>query len=324
RVIDSLKFPEMDARRDGIVEAHEDTLHWIFEATTAPTLQVQQGDSEAHQDSIYWIRGKPGSGKSTFAKFLRTHSKTQDRLYDWADSYGKEVLITDHFFWIAGTPLQKSYLGMLRHLLYEVLADNPSLVPYVCPRQQKRGPTAWSVVELRQLVKAALQNCDKYVCILVDGMDECETEGQDTASQHRSMLRDLKDLAALPNVKMILTSRPWSAFEAALGGRPNVTTMDQINRYDIVNYVKAELLEASTGQLPTDLDWSSFYDDLELIDKADGVFLWTVLIARKICDWLRSRDSVERLRERLEAIPSDLEGYMRQMVFERISSTFRD
>jgi ABC-type polar amino acid transport system ATPase subunit len=75
-------------------------------------------------DDVFWISGKAGSGKSTFMKFLFEHQQTQVHLERWA---GGDVIAAAFFFWRAGSSeLEKSYVGLLQGLLYQVLQDAPS------------------------------------------------------------------------------------------------------------------------------------------------------------------------------------------------------
>lgn len=47
----------------------------------------------------------------------------------------------------------------------------------------------------------------------------------------------------------------------------------------------------------------------DIVDKADGVFLWVVLVVRDRLEGLRNEDGVGDLQRRLKQIPSDLEQY---------------
>ena len=67
---------------------------------------------------IFWTSRKPGSGKSTFIKFVAGEPRTRDLLSQWAGM--KPVAIASHYFWSAGNSLQKSAEGLLRALLYDM------------------------------------------------------------------------------------------------------------------------------------------------------------------------------------------------------------
>jgi hypothetical protein len=48
--------------------------------------------------------------------------------------------------------------------------------------------------------------------------------------------------------------------------------------------------------------------------RADGVFLWVVLVAKSLLKGLSNRDSIAILQRRLEVIPGDLKDLYRHMV----------
>lgn len=58
-VLDTLYFPVVQDREEGIPNAHKRTFEWIFklERDFVKFLKDQTG--------CYWVTGKPGSGKST-------------------------------------------------------------------------------------------------------------------------------------------------------------------------------------------------------------------------------------------------------------------
>jgi hypothetical protein len=133
-VLSALYFRKMDIREAEVREAYTDTCSWIFQ------------DPEKHQmpwnnfrrwleseNGCYWIQGKPGSGKSTLMKFIRSDSRTQTALKQWAGS--DKLLTASYFFWMAGTALQKNQEGLLRSLLHTILTRRRDLIARVFPEQ---------------------------------------------------------------------------------------------------------------------------------------------------------------------------------------------
>lgn len=133
-VLSALYFRRMDVREELVHEAHRNTFSWIFE------------DPEEHQkpwsnfrrwlengSGCYWISGKAGCGKSTLLKFLRSDPRTRSALLSWS---GSSPLITaSHFFWMAGSALQKNQEGLLRCLLHTILKQRQDLIARVFPKQ---------------------------------------------------------------------------------------------------------------------------------------------------------------------------------------------
>jgi hypothetical protein len=139
-VTTSLRYDALYSRHSQIVDAHNKTFEWIFDPN-----QLQGNDCEQPvfnewlrtQNGIYWISGKAGSGKSTLVKWICRHPKTQESLRLWAGK--KELVIASHFFWCAGTDLQKSQQGLLRSLLFDVFRSAPELIPIVAAAQWQRS-----------------------------------------------------------------------------------------------------------------------------------------------------------------------------------------
>lgn len=65
RILESLRFPEANVRKESIAEAHSNTYEWIFQLGPATdgahnfaSWLMHINDDEASR--IYWIRGKAG------------------------------------------------------------------------------------------------------------------------------------------------------------------------------------------------------------------------------------------------------------------------
>jgi ABC-type ATPase involved in cell division len=66
---------------------------------------------------VLWIKGKPGAGKSTLMKHILFYC--QGNL--------KDRTIAAHFFNARGNKLEKTLIGMLRSLMYQLLEKDPVL-----------------------------------------------------------------------------------------------------------------------------------------------------------------------------------------------------
>ena len=131
-VLQALEYRMMPARSAEIHENYEKTFNWIFEDSDAHHKPWSNFRSWLHEDSgCYWVRGKAGSGKSTLMKFIAASKKTKEALNEWT---GPCQLITcSHFFWHAGTELQKNVQGLLRTLLYQIFSQRRDLISRVFP-----------------------------------------------------------------------------------------------------------------------------------------------------------------------------------------------
>ncbi|KAJ5002792.1 hypothetical protein K4K48_012903 [Colletotrichum sp. SAR 10_66] len=91
-IVSSLNYTSRPIRLDSIPQAHQDTFQWAFDSRLANWFLSGSG--------TFWISGKPGSGKSTFMKFISKHHRTKELLETWAGPTGTLAIAT-HCFWIA-------------------------------------------------------------------------------------------------------------------------------------------------------------------------------------------------------------------------------
>jgi hypothetical protein len=237
-------------------------------------------------------------------KYLEQHRNTKQYLQEW--SGGARLVKASHYFWISGTPMQKSLSGLLQSLLFDVLNACPELVPILCPDKWKStsGTTAWSNAELRQAftVLKGLDYTSSRFYFHVDGLDEYHGD-------HWDVISILQDLAAAPNVKLCLSSRPWNCFQDAFG-QPgaHLLRLHELTRQDIELYAREGLLrhmQSDTYSSPKLLN--KLVADIGL--RAEGVFLWVFLVVRSLRDGIVNCDPISLLQERLQALPTDLEDF---------------
>lgn len=143
-VLSSLLFPSITERREQVSEAHRETFRWIFRRP----YEIKNDDMGRWSDfvawleegdGLYWIAGKAGSGKSTLMKYIASHPSTDTYLKQWGGHC--RILKAAFFFWSSGTKEQKSQVGLLKSLLYEILTKIPDLVPVVFPLEWSKRYT---------------------------------------------------------------------------------------------------------------------------------------------------------------------------------------
>jgi len=255
-VLASLNFDQKPFRHDDIRTAHATTFEWVL--SEAPLAD----DAPQHRfvdwlkagDGIYWISGKPGSGKSTLMKFITSHRSTIRYLSGWAGS--RQLVLAKHFFWNAGSELQRSCEGLLRTLLHDVLSQMTDLIPSVCGKRWKDGGDSshlaglpWSLEELRGAIQALADRPDlsAQFCFFIDGLDEFEGDAFD-------ICRALLDLCRSSSVKMCISSRPWNLFETYLGVRPrrrSISTNSPRETFDPLSSPKSESAKSVLTPSPT-------------------------------------------------------------------------
>ncbi|MCJ1437265.1 hypothetical protein MMC27_006651 [Xylographa pallens] len=320
-VLTSLCFQSMTVRLSNIAEAHAKTFEWIFEDGNH---QVAEMDSHpttrfvewlTSKNGVYWICGKAGSGKSTLMKYLAENDRTMSALKLWA---GSDRLITaSYFFWNAGVSMQKSQQGLLQSLLHEVLGRCQNLIPLVCAQRLKRiedlrysHEEPWSRSDLSMAFQQLIHHelvATKF-CFFVDGLDEYDGD-------HEDIIHILKRFTKSPRIKICTSSRPWNIFIDTFGQTlERKLLLEDLTREDIRCYVKDQLDEYEKFVHLKVID--SRYNVLvkEIVDKAQGVFLWVFLVVRSLRKGLKEADDISDLQRRLRLFPVDLETYFQQML----------
>jgi NACHT domain len=320
-ILNCLTFRHIKDRFDIVKDPHEETFRWIFrepDQTGRPWSSfpnwLEQGEG------CYWINGKAGSGKSTLMKFLYQDPRTRSSLRRWA---GKgRLVLASFFFWYLG-PLanQKSQSGLLRSLLFDVLEQNPSLIPVVMPelcleaakldeRVRLDDPT---LPELTRWFKRLAQNSSRQLCIcfMIDGIDEYDGRYQDLIDLV------LTTASMTPFIKFIVSSRPIVDCTDAFSRFPGIRLQD-LTGCDIQQFASDQLEKRVREAY--DIDPTSLIDDLAI--KSCGVFLWVVLVAASLVDGIKSGDTLAELRQRVSELPADLADLFRVMM-SKIPTNYR-
>lgn len=313
----SLRFDEIGRRWINVVPAHHRTFEWVFEDTASRehgNTSIGLKDWLLHRGGHFWLEGKAGSGKSTLMKFICGHSKTQEYLSTWASNARKGLVTAKFFFWHSGSPLEKSQEGLLRSLLYGILSKCPDLIRKVRPENLPSPDSQarnydWTREELFSMFhKFKTRHLPLRFCFFIDGLDEY-------GGHHDELIETLQELMSLPDVKICLSSRPWRPFRDAFGKSKEWTVkLQDLTRSDIRSYVTDTFMKDRSFQAMAARDPQ--YGDLveEVVNRAEGVFLWVFLVVRSLLDGIRERDLISGLRYRLDRLPQNLEAFFRHMI----------
>ncbi|KAI0111800.1 hypothetical protein F4814DRAFT_423620 [Daldinia grandis] len=317
-IISSLSFDSRATRHCSIKEAHKKTLSWVFDNTQARVSRLGSASDNLirwlrNPDGIFWVSGKPGSGKSTLMKYISDHPTTIKTLSQWA--YPDPVIVACHYFWSAGTSMQKSYQGLLQTLLYDIFRQLPDLIETTCTERWAKPAEAmshelWTLPELSRVLQRITNRRDLGVrfCFFVDGLDEYEGD-------HLDFCQMLRELSKSPHVKLCVSSRPWNVFEDSFGrDEARKLYMHDFTRPDIRAYVESRLQEHPRWEeVDAEAEDTSWLIE-EITERAAGVFLWVFLVTRELRNGLTEYDSFLDMRRRLNNIPSDLEVFFKQII----------
>ncbi|KAK3681265.1 hypothetical protein B0T22DRAFT_303000 [Podospora appendiculata] len=330
RLLSSFRYDSMNLRVGRIPEPHPGTYQWIIrgvlmeeepEYGEEPQNRPHSASGCCHNtailnvpwkcfpcwleagppDKIYWIQGKPGSGKSTLVKFM----VFERDLWSTMKANGKNPLVLSHFLWAAGDPIQRSIRGILLALISQFLTANEACLDEVIntfPRiWSKDGHNDWSKEELRKIADTWFPKSERPVFIFLDGLDEISTSDNDIDTA-ADLVRLVKGLANLANVKVCVSSRPEPLFVKQLGNMSTLRLQD-LTRYDMKAYVEAYLLQPQLD--PDESEGRRKLVDA-ICDKADGVFLWAAIAVRRLSRGLDNDEDLTDLEARLMRMPSGL------------------
>jgi hypothetical protein len=314
-ILEWLDFRQILWRYYAIDKAYKDTYEWIFHPSSE---QNRWSDLVAHlqNDSMdpYFVNGKAGSGKSTLMKFLQIHKTTRASLERWAGS--KKLAVSHFYFWSLGTSLQKTHTGLLRALLHDILEQYPELIPAVFPklfRARIRLDEAYTpqYIELKEAFTLMIKKSNFLkIAIFIDGIDEFDGDHQDMAMFLRSL--------SSADLKLVVSSRPLNACLGALEGCPSLRLQD-LTRPDMKRYVDEKL---SFHPLMVQSPEQASVLTTELMDKADGVFLWVVITVRLLIKGVEDGDNLDELQQTLRSLPADLKSLYRRM-FGKLEPHYR-
>jgi hypothetical protein len=305
--LSSLADKEMNARRNQIERSHTDTFSWVFDKEIQRPWDSFTGWLHS-DDSLYWICGKAGSGKSTLMKFLVNDKRTVQYLKEWAQGCS----IYSHFIWNSGTRIQRSILGLLRSIIYQILDENQHILDNVLqtwPKVSKiKNSHDWSGDTLEELLLHSLSLHEKGVCIFVDGLDEIDPK--DGPFDLLSLVKRISSPSENKGVKVCVSSRPETSFKLGLERCPTLRLQD-LTRGDMEIYA-TDFVRSKYSFNLSSIKKTSFID--EIVTKSDGVFLWASLALKSLQRGSINGDDPSTLMERLRALPSELGKLYEEML----------
>ncbi|KAK4182585.1 hypothetical protein QBC35DRAFT_395679 [Podospora australis] len=271
---------------------------------------------------VFHIAGKPGSGKSTLMKYLATHPMTQELLVKWA---GTEHLILSHFFfWKPGTDEQKTMRGLQRGILYDILAKDLGVTKMVFP--DLWSPHQYNSTSQRpsfnisgKQVKNAFERLiackgsfSKYnICLFIDGLDEFDEPDE---SHHRLCTKLWSWTKASAKVKLCVSSREYPSILQAFPSAQRIT-LQHLTRVDVEAVVcnRLESNEHYQELCKSDIGSSGLVG--LIVDHAEGVFLWVVIILKWIEEELATGVSTFQLLKHLIATaPQELDAFFAKIL----------
>ncbi|OJD31723.1 small s protein [Diplodia corticola] len=322
-ILHSLWMDVFDHRLDDISPRFQSTFEWMFSDESldfAPWLLDGTG--------AYWIEGKPGAGKSTLMKFAFQDSRTRELLENW-DQPGSFVK-AGFFFHHRGSKAQKSFEGMLRSLLHQILRDVPSLcqeIPKACLPATEKESFDWSLTNLRHAFFSILEqkHTQLKLCLFIDALDELDGHLELISAFMKNLIQHKPGSAV--RCKVFFSTRPRQIIQTHFEQYTHFRIQDKTEK-DVRTYTEGRLAEclerfSVTESLHAALEEAAYLVE-SILAKADGVFLWVKLAMQDINLALRQSNdpTVRNLEVLLERVPRELDEFYHSIV-ERIPQDFR-
>lgn len=327
-ILTSLTFPESASRSASIESPCESTYDWI----------LLKGNSKycftewlTRQVGMFFISGKAGSGKSTLMKFISNDPRTTGMLARWAGDMDCHLLKASYYLWNSGSELQRSLNGLWRSILVQVMDQQRTLIPLVFPGRMQQNAAnlnhlraqPWTENELRTALKE-LAKCiadeSLCVCLFIDGLDEF-------GGNELLLREDMEMLLKTGKIKICSSSRPRTIFESAFGHPKNrwMLRLHEHTKTDIAAMVDRRLRKPDHVHYLLQNDSTRVAIAHSITQRANGVFLWAVLVVYEVLRECEQSCTREELEGRLDALPIELSGPkgMFQRVIERIDPRYK-
>ena len=223
-----------------------------------------------------------------------------------------------YFFNARGTELEKSPIGLYRTLLYQLCVDSMLVRQklgnlYETKRlQASAGEIYWHFSELRDIYHEMIIHRRLHLVeVFVDALDECADEDV------RQVVRSFADSAAEvvlngSRIRICWSSRHYPHISIKYGIE---LRMEDLNRADIAKYVQQQFEVSSV--LSSELSFAT-----EIVSKAQGFFLWTVLVVRRLLKAADQGRAVNELQDILQKTPIELNELF-QNIFASLDSELR-
>lgn len=317
-ILDALWFSRMVDRFDDIKPAHFQTFEWIYSgekdngSSSCTFMKWMEGEN-----GVFWVSGRAGSGKSTLMKYLAADDRTNKAFKTWS---GDRILVTAHYwFWDqAQNSLQKSLDGFLRAIMHNIIQQCRDYAELLFPDRFVVGRDWTDFPTFHELKRAfkrlvGADNPPACVALMIDGLDEYEAPEE----QQYELARVLKDAAKARHLKIVVSSRPETAFETTFVDCEKLR-LHELTRADRTVYVTDHLYRHKRFDFLVKQARNGEKQKEELVKYAvegsEGIFLWLRLVVATLMEDVNTCATLAELRAILDQFPHGLEELFRHML----------
>lgn len=251
-------------------------------------------------------------------RFVYQDERTRNLLKQWSES--GVLLQAGFFFHRGGSTADRSFEGLLRGLLHQILENAPELCRFL-PTETLPGPVyqfRWNLSNLEEAFTSIQKQPHKKlsICLFIDAVDESDGDLQQISRFMEDLIKQVEGSAT--SCKICFSCRPRKIIRDAFGQHMN---------FRIQEHTKKDIQTFAEGRLAGSPDILTPYGEpavkkAQLIKvilvKADGVFLWVRLALDDTAKALSEHrlSSVKDFEALLEQIQPKLDDFYSSIVNE--------
>lgn len=208
----------------------------------------------------------------------------------------------------AGDPSLSSITQLIRTLATQLLLA----VPAAQVKLQKLKDGDFDESEspqylFQQLITNSLTGVTQEVFVIIDGLDECESNGT-TGSQYDDGVESLLESLRKLDIRLLLSSRPTPGISRAMLHSETRPLIYEDSRDDIRSFVNLRVSKSNNlekGFQSLGKDPGEF-----LAEKSQGNFLWVNIVL----NILKDKASVKAFQDVIDTIPKEIEDVYDQLL----------
>lgn len=226
--------------------------------------------------------------------------------------------------------MQKTFYGLLRSILFQILCQAPWLydeIPRHCPSMDRDLRIEWTLSDLQDTLHAVFrqQRRKLRICLFIDALDEFDGHLESLSEFIQSMITPKDNTKS--RAKVFFSSRPrdilFNQFKHFPSFQLQEYTKDDIERYTIERLrgfpgVLDQMKLSRTARLAVG-------KVVEYINQtADGVFIWVRLALDRLSEAVTAQDSLTALdmHQLLRELPTELGDFYAEII-RRMPQNFR-
>lgn len=268
----------LDAGTQNEKSAHIDkpaerTCAWVYDCSDCSYLQPWRDWKDSKDSGIMLLTGGIGTGKSTLAL------NAIDALRNYPSSECRSVSAS----FCKYQADYNNFEAILRGLLYGIARDNREARDILLNHRDNSDPAKVgrnfnafsSLDDLSSCFTKCVDIRKKELCLVVDGLDECEEISRGKLlSYFTKLVEGAKKAASSPPLKILFLSRPINTIIRLLGLSTKLD-LREVRKSDETKRIIEHLVESETFQLD-DLLRKQLVSLLE--EKADGCIQWVRVV----------------------------------------------